>query len=136
VATASAANEAFVRDLGADQFIDYRSTPFEQAVRDLDVVFDGVGGDVQARSFGVLRRGGRLVSIVEPPAEQRARAAGVIATMMSVQPNGARLAEALGLVAAGGLRVEIAETLPLSAALAALEKSRSGRTRGKLVLTV
>jgi NADPH:quinone reductase-like Zn-dependent oxidoreductase len=86
IATAEAANADFVKTLGADEVIDYRITPFETVVGDVDVVLDTVGGDTRDRSWGVLRRGGgRLVTIpadAEGLTEQRVRDAFFI-----VEPN-------------------------------------------------
>jgi len=76
VATTSTANVALVRSLGADEVIDYRTQNFADAVKDVDVVFDTIGGEVQAASWSTLRPGGILVSIVGAPPEDRARAVG------------------------------------------------------------
>src|SRR6266700_1614054 len=64
IGTASAGNKQFVTELGADEAIDYKSTPFERKLKDLDMVFDTIGGDVQLRSALVLRKGGVLVSTI------------------------------------------------------------------------
>src|SRR5215472_2941971 len=90
IGTASAANLDFVRSLGADEVIDYRAARFEDVVRDVDVVFDAVGGETLDRSWKVLRPGGRLVTIVEveKPADDRGRAAFFI-----VEPSARQLDE-------------------------------------------
>ncbi len=129
IGTASGANEAFVRSLGADEFIDYRTTAFEEAVRDVDVVYDTIGGDTQARSFGVLKPGGFLVSILTPPSAELAERHGVKAATLMVAPNGRQLAEI-----APHVKPTIAQTFPLAETHAALKQSRSGRTRGKLIV--
>lgn len=134
VGTASAANEAFVRELGVDQFVDYRSTRFEDVVEPVDVVFDTIGGDTQERSFGVLRRGGYLVSIVHPPSEDLAARLGVSAAFIAVQPDGAQLTELARQMEAGRLRASVARSYPLAEGIEALRESRKGHTRGKLVL--
>jgi NADPH:quinone reductase-like Zn-dependent oxidoreductase len=136
IATASARNHDYLRGLGADQVIDYTAVKFEDVVRDVDVVVDTVGGETLARSPAVLRDGGRLVTLVGsvPPelcADGRiqcpARAAWDV-------PKG--LAYAAPLIESGKLGVSIEQTFPLAQAAAALERSRSGRTRGKLVLVM
>ncbi|GAB4208284.1 MAG: NADP-dependent oxidoreductase [Coleofasciculaceae cyanobacterium] len=136
IGTASARNADFVRELGVDEFIDYQSTQFETVVRDIDVVFDTIGGDTQERSFGVLRTGGFLVSIVTFPAQETATKYGVQSTMLSVQPNGTQLSEITELIDSGKLKPFVETVLPLSEARQAHEMSQSGRTRGKIVLQV
>jgi NADPH:quinone reductase-like Zn-dependent oxidoreductase len=77
IATASARNHDFVRQLGADELIDYQTTKFEDVVHDVEVVLDTIGGDTQQRSWKVLKRGGILVSIVSPPSPEMAKEYGV-----------------------------------------------------------
>jgi NADPH:quinone reductase-like Zn-dependent oxidoreductase len=132
--TASARNLGFVRELGADQPIDYTAGPFEDAVKDVDVVFDTIGGDTQRRSLGVLKPGGILVSIVEPPSAEEAAARGVRAEFFGVSPDGRRLAEVARLVDGGKLKAHVETVLPLKEVRKAHELSQTGRTRGKIVL--
>ena len=136
IGTASARNADFVRELGVDEFIDYQSTQFETVVSDVDVVFDTIGDDTQERSFGVLRTGGFLVSIVAPPSQETANKYGVQSAMLSVQPNAAQLGEISELIDSGKLKPFVETVLPLSEARQAHEMSQSGRTRGKIVLQV
>jgi len=99
IATASAANTDFVTALGADEVIDYRTTPFEAIVRDVDLVLDTVGGDTRDRSWGILNEGGRLVTIAadaERLTQLRVRDAFFI-----VEPNRAQLFEFARLIDAG-----------------------------------
>jgi NADPH:quinone reductase-like Zn-dependent oxidoreductase len=134
IATASAGNLDFVRELGADQTIDYRTAPFEDAVRDVDVVFDGVGGETLDRSWSVLRPGGRLVTIVsQGPStiDQRARDA-----FMLVQANGSQLAEIGRLIDAGQLRISVEAEYPLAKAAEGYARARRGKMRGKIALRV
>ena len=69
IGTASTRNQAFLRQLGVDEPIDYEKTRFEDVVRDVDIVFDPIGGDTQKRSWKTLKKGGILVPIVGPPSE-------------------------------------------------------------------
>ena len=136
IATASETNREYVGALGADEFIDYKSERFEDTVSDADVVFDTVGGDTQERSFGVLKQGGVMVSVVSPPSEERAKAAGVRATMMAVQPNGQRLSEIAAMFDDGILKTLVENKFPLADAVKAMELSAKGGARGKIVLLV
>jgi NADPH:quinone reductase-like Zn-dependent oxidoreductase len=77
IGTASTRNQAFLRQLGVDEPIDYEKTQFEDVVHDVDVVFDPIGGDTQKRSWKTLKRGGVLVSIVGPPSGDEAAKHGV-----------------------------------------------------------
>ena len=85
--TASADHVALVRELGADEVIDYHATRFEQVVRDVDVVLDPLGGETQERSWQVLRPDGILVSLVQPPSQQAAAAQGARGLWMRVRPR-------------------------------------------------
>lgn len=133
VTTASGKNEDFVKDLGADEWIDYTKQKFEQVVKDVDVVFDTIGGDTQERSFQTLKKGGCLVSVVSPPSKETAEKFGIKAEMISVMPNAEQLAEITKLVEEGKLRTYIETVLPLSEVKKAHELSQSGHTRGKIV---
>jgi NADPH:quinone reductase-like Zn-dependent oxidoreductase len=136
IATASAANHDFVRGLGADEVIDYRAVPFEQVVHDIDVVLDTLGGDTQARSWQVLKRGGILVGIVSPPPPDEAAARGVRGAHVVMQPQLAQLQELAKLADTGRLTCVVETVLPLSEARRAHELSQAGHVRGKIVLEV
>jgi NADPH:quinone reductase-like Zn-dependent oxidoreductase len=136
IGTARAANEKFLRDLGADEVIDYTAVRFEDRVKDVDIVLDSVGGDTLERSWGVLRKGGVLVTIADSaPAEQAARY-GVRGVEFIVEPNRPQLIEIARLIEAGALRVIVEATFPLPEARAAFERGLGGHNRGKLVLRV
>ncbi|UVT14663.1 MAG: NADP-dependent oxidoreductase [Nitrospira sp.] len=129
--TASAANADFVKALGADEVIDYRITPFETVIRDVDVVLDTIGGDTRDRSWGVLRKGGRLVTIAadaEGAQEQRVRDAFFI-----VEPNRNQLMNIPHLIDIGVLR-------PVAGSVFAMEHFRQAYEqkpmRGKNVLRI
>jgi NADPH:quinone reductase-like Zn-dependent oxidoreductase len=137
IGTASGSNMDYVRDLGAEQVIDYRSTRFEDVVRDADAVLDTIGGDTQERSWKVLKKGGVLVSLVQPPSDKTAAAHG--ARGILVRENAKRadqLALIAELVASGRVKVNVESVLPLREAQKAQEQSQSGHTRGKIVLTM
>jgi NADPH:quinone reductase-like Zn-dependent oxidoreductase len=131
IATASKANADFVAALGADEVIDYQSTPFETVVRDVDVVLDTVGGDTRNRSWGILGKGGRLVTIAadaERLTQPRVRDAFFI-----VEPNRVQLIEIARLIDAGVIR-------PIVGAVFAMEDFRQAYeqkpVRGKHVLRI
>ncbi|GAA4575010.1 NADP-dependent oxidoreductase [Planotetraspora kaengkrachanensis] len=140
IGTASAAKHAFLRGLGADELIDYRSVDFAEVVGDVDVVIDTMGGDHGPRSLRTLRRGGVIVSLVlsNTDAGLRAQAEelGVRAESMLVEPDLAALKAIAALVEEGELRAEIDTVLPLEQAAKAHERGETGRTTGKIVLTV
>lgn len=137
IATTSGPHVELVSSLGADEVIDYRSTDFTTVVKNLDVVLDTLGGESQARSFGVLRPGGMMVTLQPPGIDDAvARSHGVRAGLVAVTAHGGRTAELAALLQAGALKVVIDQTFPLAEARAAHERSESGRARGKIVLQV
>ena len=103
---------------------------------DVDVVLDTVGGDTQARSFGVLRRGGYLASTVAPPDEALATAHGVSASFVFHQSDAARLTNLLDMIDAGKLDILVDRTVPLHGLSDAFGYQASGRARGKIILTM
>jgi NADPH:quinone reductase-like Zn-dependent oxidoreductase len=136
IGTASARNHALLRELGADEVIDYQVRKFEDSARDVDVVLDTIGGDTQQRSWKVLKTGGILISIVSPPLQEIAAAYGVRQAFLFIQPNADQLAEMAQLVDSGKLKAVVETILPLSEARRAQEISQSGHARGKIVLRV
>lgn len=135
IGTASEGKHELLRELGADELIDYRSTDFEDAVRDVDVVLDAVGGDHGQRSLKVLKQGGHLITLPGPdglPQDPQ----GVHCAWMLVEPDLHGLREIAALADAGELRVVIDTVLPLEQAAKAHEIGEQGRTTGKIVLTV
>ncbi|KOU27747.1 NADPH:quinone reductase [Streptomyces sp. WM6373] len=135
IGTASAAKHEVLRELGADELIDYRSVDFAEAVSDVDVVLDALGGETAERSLKVLRSGGHLVSLPGPDSVP-ASADGVNASWVLVDPDLKGL-EAIADLADKGLLKPLVETvLPLAEAARAHEIGEQGRTTGKIVLTV
>jgi len=134
IGTASARNHAYLRQLGADSVIDYTSTRFENVARNMDVVVDAVGGETLDRSYGVLRKGGRLVSPGGAVNMARCQAAGIVCPARAPWDVQRGLTFAAPLIAAKQLRVHVDSVYTLANVMAAQQHSRSGRTRGKVVL--
>ncbi len=139
IGTASAGKHEFVRGLGADEVIDYTAVDFADAVKEVDVVLDTIGGDTGVRSVAILRDGGILVCIKPRGQDELLAAAanrGVRAELLLVEADHAGMTAIAGLVEAGTLVPAIAETFPLAEAAKAHELGQTGRTAGKLVLIV
>jgi NADPH:quinone reductase-like Zn-dependent oxidoreductase len=136
IATASRRNVERARELGAHEAIDYSATRFDEAIDQVDLVFDTVGGDRLARSEAVLDRGGRLVSIAEEPAMGRLAGRGITALYFVVGPSRDQLIELGRLADAGRLGVALDEVFRLEEARRAFERSMAGAKRGKVVLHV
>lgn len=133
IATASASSADTVLELGADEVIDYKTTPFEQVVKGVDVVLDILGGDTRARSWEVLKPGGILVSTVPPPPQAPE---GLRSEMLMMQARSDELREITKLVDAGRIKTIIERVLPLAETAQALELNKAGHTHGKIVLQV
>ncbi|MHB8635167.1 MAG: NADP-dependent oxidoreductase [Fimbriimonadaceae bacterium] len=136
ITTASADNEHFVRELGADEVIDYSKVAFESAVRDVDVVLDTIGADTQTRSLQVLKAGGILVSTVGLVDPAAFAAAGRRTSAFSMQPSTLELDELRGLIEDLKVNVVVTVDLPLGRIREAVEESMSGHARGKIVVRV
>ncbi|WP_036375519.1 NADP-dependent oxidoreductase [Micromonospora sp. ATCC 39149] len=139
IGTASAAKHAFVHGLGADEVIDYTTTDFAKRLHDLDVVMDSIGGEYGPRSLRTLRPGGILVALASPAEtylEEQAAQQGKRARFMIVEPDAAGLTSLAGLVGTGQLRVEVDTVLPLDQVAKAHEIGQTGRTKGKIILTL
>jgi NADPH:quinone reductase-like Zn-dependent oxidoreductase len=135
ITTASARNHAFLSRLGAERVIDYRAVRFEESVRDIDVVFDTVGGDTLRRSWGVLKPGGRMITIAadsETSTDERVKQAFFI-----VEPNQTQLIQTGDRLEKGDLQPVVDAVLPLARASAAYTgEVKQRRGCGKLVVTV
>ncbi len=136
IATGSARNRNFVLGLGADEFVDYTEQDVGEAVSDVDLAFDTVGGDTTASVVASVRQGGVVVTIANAPPEEAASARGARAELVVMSPNPEQLSRIGALVVSGDVRVELAEVLPLSEIRRAHELSESGHVRGKIVVTV
>src|SRR5712672_1247654 len=113
-ATASTRNQDLLRELGVDEPIDYTQQRFEDIARKIDIVLDTIGGETQERSWSVLKKGGVLVSLVQPPSEEKAKELGVRATFVAGHPSGPQLAEIAKMIDSGKLAPVIDRILPLS----------------------
>lgn len=126
-----------LRGFGAQRVIDVRTERFEETGDAYDVVIDTVGGETLDRSFSVVRRGGRLITLSAPPPAGTADEYGITATFFIVEPNRDQLGELAALVDSGRLRVEIAATFPLEQGREAFESGqRAARSAGKTVIVV
>ena len=134
--TASTKNQELLRELGVDEPIDYTKQKFEDVARDVDLVLDLIGGETQERSWSVLKNGGALLSLVQPPSVEKAKALGVRAAFVAGHPSGAQLAEIAHLIDSRKLKPIVERILPLVEVRRAHELSQSGHTRGKIVLRV
>ena len=140
--TASRSRHDWLTALGADELIDYTTTRFEEAAKDIDVVIDLVGDahhNTSTRSLDVLRPGGLIVAIpagVSPQLLQAAQKRGLRTSAFLVEPDGPALAGIAALIDAGEVKVEVEEVFPLEQAAQAHTRGESDRTRGKLVLRV
>jgi NADPH:quinone reductase-like Zn-dependent oxidoreductase len=134
VATASGDGVAKVKALGADEVIDYKKQDFTTLVKDIDVVADLVGGETQAKSFSVLKRGGKLLSIVMPPSAELAEKHGVTAQFVFSKPSHTKLEAGLKLAQGGKLQAGIAKILKLADAANAQDLVSSGGVNGKVIL--
>lgn len=136
IVTASADAAAFLRGLGADHVIDYRSQDFVQAVRDVDVVFDLIGGETQERSWDVLKEGGVLVSTLNEPSQEMARRKNARAARYTARPDGQQLARIADLIDRGRVRVHISRVLAFAEMERAQRLLSEGHIRGKLVVSL
>ncbi len=140
--TGSTRNASWLRELGANEVIDYSTTRFEDSVHEVDVVIDLIGNahdDTGTRSLSVLKPGGLMVSVPTgtwPTLVEDAAAAGIRATGYRVSPDGTTLAVISRLLESGDVRVFVDQVFELDAAAAAHEALETGHTRGKIVLAV
>jgi NADPH:quinone reductase-like Zn-dependent oxidoreductase len=125
-----------VKALGADKVIDYRSEDFSSTLKNMDVVFDTIGGETQLKSLKVLKKGGTLVSSVGITDPEAANKYDVKIISFSMMTCGSRLQEIAGLIDKGLLKVVIDRSFPLSEVKEAHKLSESHHAKGKIILTV
>ncbi len=136
IATASAKHLAFLKELGADVTIDYTAQKFEEVAKDVDVVLDSIGKETQERSLACLKKGGYLVSIVQPPDMKKLGELGLKGAVMLVKPDTKELDLLAKLIEEQKLKCVVSETVPLAEAKRAHALSEAGHTQGKIVLQV
>ncbi|ARP92650.1 oxidoreductase [Bordetella genomosp. 9] len=134
--TASGDAAEFLAGLGADRVIDYKSQDFTREARDVDLVFDLIGGETQARSWDVVKEGGALISTLTEPAQDRARERNVRAARYTARPDRRQLAEIADLIDIGKVRVRVVQTFNFADMEQAQRQLQSGHHRGKLVVTL
>ena len=135
-ATASTANQDFLKQLRADVAVDYKTQKFEEIAKDVDVVLDGVGGQTLARSYPMVKRGGFLVSLVGRIDQAQLDKHGIRGVSLEAEPNGDQLAQIGKLIDEKKIKVVVSETFPLADAAKAQTKADTGHARGKIVLKV
>jgi len=136
IGTASIKNKEFLLSLGADEFIDYTTTPFSEVIKDLDVVLDTVGGDTLLQSFAITKKNGIVVSIVDFERIKQAENYNVLGKNVVVTPNAQQLAKIAKLLEDEKITVHIQEVFKLKDAEKAHQLIQSGHVRGKVILEV
>ena len=134
--TAMGQDEDFVTELGADTVINYEQQQFEDVLSDYDAVYDTIGGDTYANSFKILKRGGRIVSMVAPVNEELAQEHGVTATYQSTQVNTASLNRLTEVVDAGAIKSQVDSEFSLDQVADAYKHLENGHPKGKIVITM
>ena len=136
IATASTRNQDLLKQLGADVEVDYTQQKFEDVAKDVDVVLDSVGKDTLARSYGVVKKGGFIVTLVARIDQAELDKHRIRGASLGVEPTSNELAEIGKLIDEKKIRVIVSQTFPLSEAVKAQEQVATGHTRGKIVLKV
>jgi NADPH:quinone reductase-like Zn-dependent oxidoreductase len=136
IATTSTPNVDYIKSIGADTVIDYRTTRFEDVVQDIDFVLDTVGGETLLRSMHVLKHGGTLISVHDVPPADLAAELGIRATMNQTLPNSEHLREIVQLIDEGCVTPAIRQIFDLKDAHKAHALSETGHGRGRIVLHV
>jgi NADPH:quinone reductase-like Zn-dependent oxidoreductase len=136
IATASTPNQDLLKGLGADVAIDYTKTKFEEVAKDVDVVLDPVGKDTLERSYGVVKKGGIILSLVSDVDRAELDKHGIRGTPISVKPNATELAEITEMIEQKKVRPIVSQLFPLSEGAKADAKAETHHTRGKMVIKV
>src|SRR5437773_6271956 len=136
IATASTANQDFLKQLGADVAIDYTKQKFEDVAKDVDVVLDSIGRDTLARSYGVVKKGGFIVTLVARIDQAELDKHGIRGASLGVEPDSNELTEIGKLIDEKKIKMIVSQAFPLSEAIKAQEQIATGHTRGKIVLKV
>jgi NADPH:quinone reductase-like Zn-dependent oxidoreductase len=136
IATASTANQDLLEQLAADVAVDYTKTKFEDVAKGVDAVLDPVGKETLARSYGVVKKGGIVMSLVARPEPAEIKKHGIRGAGISVHPDSEDLAEIAQLIDAGKIKPIVTQVLPLNQAIAAQQQAATHHTRGKVVLRI
>ncbi len=136
IATASTAHQDLLRQLQVDQAIDYTTTKFEDMVKDVDVVLNCVRAEALARSYGVVKKGGIIVSITDEPDQTECAKHGIRGSRLGAHPDANVLEELTKLIEAGKMKPIVSQTLPLADASKAHQQIETHHTLGKIVLKV
>jgi NADPH:quinone reductase-like Zn-dependent oxidoreductase len=136
IATASTSNQDLLKQLGADVAIDYTKQKFEDVAKDVDVVLDSVGKDTLERSYGVVKKGGFIASLVAKPDQAELDKYGIRGAPISVKPNASELGEITKLIDEKKIKPIVSQVLPLTEAVKAQEQAATHHTRGKIVLKI
>jgi len=136
IATASTANQDLLKQLGADVAIDYTKQKFEEIAHDVDLVLDPVGRDTLARSYGVVKKGGMVITIVSRCDETELKKHEIRGASLSSHPNAAELTEITKVIEAGKIKPVVSQVLPLTDAAKADAQAATHHTRGKIVLKI
>ena len=136
IATASTAHQELLKQLGVDQAIDYTTAKFEDTVKDVDVVLNCVRADALGRSYGVVKKGGTIVSITDEPDQAECAKRGITCSRMGAHPDSNALEELTKLIEAGKMQVIVSQTFPLADTAKAHQQIETHHTLGKIVLKV
>src|SRR5258705_375577 len=136
IATASTTNQDVLKQLGADVAVDYTKTKFENVTKDVDAVLDPVGKDTLARSYGVGKKSGIVISLVARPDPVELQKHGIRGAGISSHADADDLSEIAQLIDAGKIKPIVTEVLPLTDAVKAQQQAATHHTRGKVVLRV
>ncbi|HVS94249.1 MAG TPA: NADP-dependent oxidoreductase [Mucilaginibacter sp.] len=136
IGTTSAANISFVKQLGADEVIDYKSENFEDRLSDIDLVFDTIGGETQKRSIQVLKNGGRLITTLKPDFQAEAKEKHIYLEGYTAQSYPEQLEQIGGLIDEGRIQPVVSMVMSLEEASKAQRISEEGHVRGKIVIKV
>src|SRR6266404_3316134 len=136
IATASTANQDLLKQLGADVAIDYTKQKFEEIAHDVDLVLDPVGRDTLARSYGVVKKGGIVVTIISRCDEAELKKHEIRGASLSSHPDATELAEITKLIDDGKIKPIVSQVLPLTEAAKADAQAATHHTRGKIVLRI
>jgi NADPH:quinone reductase-like Zn-dependent oxidoreductase len=134
IATASTANQDLLKQLGVDQAIDYTTTKFEDVVKEVDVVLNAVRGDTLARSYGVVKKGGIIVSITGMPSQRECEKRGIRGSSLMAHPDAKVLEEFTKLIEAKKMTPVVSQVFALADAAKAHQQIETAHTRGKIVL--